>query len=107
MAVICEKHGIKYLTRCIKCVREHMDSPEGQRERAEFLARFSRQVEVVMPFAEKLKRRMLDLRKFSVRVRCPQHPKDQVHWVTARIAGSRNHLHFACDDPDCMMRMME
>lgn len=105
----CEKHGIEHYGSCIRCVREHMESPEGKAERAAFLEHFERTLDVVLPFAEKLKKIMVDGGKRRVRTRCPREHKDQskLHWVRARISGPRNHMWMACDDPECIMRMME
>lgn len=68
-----------------------------------------RVIEIVIPFAGKVKARMQSLGKRSVRVKCPQHdtPKGSGPYVHARLAGARDHLHMACDEPTCIMRMME
>ena len=71
--------------------------------------RFVRIASIVLPFGLKLKARMQKLSKRHVKVKCPQHgtPKDQGPYVTAMLAGRRDHLHMACEDADCCMRMME
>jgi hypothetical protein len=63
----------------------------------------------VLPFAGKAKTRMQKLGKRRVRFKCPEHdtPASEGPYVTAVLAGRRDHLHMACEDPACVMRMME
>lgn len=78
-------------------------------------AMWSGVVKVVVPFAGKLKAKMMSpdgktVLKHSVRTRCPRRDhadESRIHWIHARIVGTRNHMHMACDDPACIMRMME
>lgn len=65
-------------------------------------------VSKVLPFAGKLKSDMQAQKIFSGRRRCPEaHEDGQQHFVHARIARVNGHMHMACDDPKCCMRMME
>jgi hypothetical protein len=76
---------------------------------AEARERFSRIAGIVLPFGIKLKARMQKLGKRRVRVKCPQHATsaDQGPYVHAVLAGARDHIHMACEDAACFMRMME
>ena len=71
--------------------------------------RFSRIAAIVVPFGIKLKARMQKLGKRRVRVKCPQHdtPADQGPYVHAALVGRRDHIHMACEDAACFVRMME
>lgn len=71
--------------------------------------RFRRIASVVLPFGMKVKARMQKLGKRRVRVKCPQHstPTTEGPYVTAVLAGPRDHIHMACEDAACIMRMME
>lgn len=60
-------------------------------------------VEKVMPFASKAKGQMLKAKVARARKTCPECG-GTVHFA---LAGYRNHLHMACETPDCIMRMME
>lgn len=79
-------------------------TPEERALRLQSLSDFSEQVKKVMAFASRLKQVMLSKGKKVVRCKCPDHPETFVH---ARLAGPRNHLHFACEVSDCRYRMME
>lgn len=69
---------------------------------------FRQTIELVIPFAERFKARLLELGKTRGKTRCPRHPDAaEPVWIRGRIAGSRNHFAMACDDPACIMRMME
>lgn len=62
----------------------------------------------VISFGLKVKARMQKLSKTRVRVECPeQHADSAQHYVTAILAGRKQHIHMACDDAACSMRMME
>ena len=63
----------------------------------------------VLPFAGKAKQRMRSLGKRRVRIKCPEHgtPSTEGPYVTATLNGRKDHLHMACEDADCIMRMME
>lgn len=102
----CEIHNIpifKGQTECYRCAKAR-ETPE---EREASRQMFRRIVEEILPFAEKLKARMLKLNKASVRIECPNKNHSETTYIVARIAGSRNHLHFACSDETCHYRMME
>lgn len=110
MTMRCEKHGrllIGKTGECLGCIEERR-AAQTPEEREQSRERMMEVVRVVLPFGVKLKRRMLDLGKKSVRVICPLEHKDgQQHYVWARIVGSRDHIHFGCEDESCSMRMME
>lgn len=105
----CEKHNrviYKGMDGCIECIKER-ETPE---EREETRRRFLEIATEVMPFAGKLKKRMLELKKTSVRVKCPNKSHTEETFITASLysRGSRPpHLHFSCSDPLCHYRMME
>jgi hypothetical protein len=63
----------------------------------------------VLPFAATLKADMVRQDIAKGRRRCPEeHDDGQVHYVHARRQrGGRGHMHMACDDPKCCMRLME
>lgn len=71
--------------------------------------RFRRVASIVLPFGVKVKARMQKLGKRRVRVKCPEHetPATEGPYVTAVLAGPRDHIHMACEDAACIMRMME
>lgn len=102
----CEKHNVptfKGQTECYRCAQER-ETPE---EREEWVRRFHVMALEILPFAVKLKARMLELKKKSVRVACPSDKHEKTKHIWARIAGPRNHLHFACEDESCHYRIME
>lgn len=69
---------------------------------------FAELIRKVFPFGMKLKKDMLAQNIFRGRRICPEpHEDNQQHFVHARIARSNRHMHMACDDPKCCMRMME
>lgn len=53
--------------------------------------------------AEKIKARMQKLGKRRVRVACPKH---EGKYITAVLAGRKDHIHMACEVGDCN-RLME
>jgi hypothetical protein len=66
-------------------------------------------IDKVLPFAARLKADMVRHDIAKGRRRCPEEHEDgHVHYVHARRQrGGRGHMHMACDDPKCCMRMME
>lgn len=65
-------------------------------------------IDTVIPFASTMKKLMIDRRLTRARMKCTQTHEDGLqHYVHATISGSRSHMHMACDDPRCIMRMME
>lgn len=73
---------------------------------------FAKTVKEVFPFGLKVKMRLLQLGKIGKRVRvlCPNPAhagKDPPVYVVAGVWGKKNHLHMACEDPNCHYRMME
>lgn len=62
----------------------------------------------VLSFGLKLKADMLAAKRSRVRRLCTEtHADGADHYVHAVLAGRKNHLHMACDDAACAMRMME
>lgn len=69
---------------------------------------FAEIIAKVLPFASKLKADMKARSIFKGRRVCPElHEDGQKHYVHARIARVNGHMHMACDDQKCCMRMME
>jgi len=59
--------------------------------------------EEIAATAERLKRRMQELSKTRAWTHCPACGGK----LYGRLAGRRQHLHMACDNPKCHMRMMQ
>lgn len=62
----------------------------------------------VIPFAGRLKERMIQLNKTRVRVECPNpaHTETKYIWATCNLKGNK-HIHLGCEDKGCYYRMME
>jgi len=59
-------------------------------------------------FALRLKADMQKIGKSRGRRKCPrEHADGQEHYVHARLLGAKQHIHMACDDPACDLRLME
>lgn len=67
------------------------------------LESFRQIVGKVLPIAMKLKKKMLAKNIGHAKTECPECGS----WLHGRIAGKRQHLHMACENPACFMRMME
>lgn len=64
---------------------------------------FQQTIAQVLPVAMKLKKVMLAKNITWAKTECPECGG----WLHGRIAGPRKHLHMACENPSCIMRMME
>jgi hypothetical protein len=64
---------------------------------------FRQIVDKVLPVAMKLKKKMLDKSITWAKTPCPECGG----WLHGRIVGRRQHLHMACENADCFMRIME
>jgi len=70
---------------------------------------FAKVVKLVLPFGIKVKNKLLELKKTAARFECPdtERHEAEIKYVTAHLMGKKNHLHMACEDPQCCVRMME
>lgn len=67
-----------------------------------------KQVGQILVFGLKLKKDMVAAGRKRVRRNCPfVHADGHAHFVHAILASRKRHIHMACDDPSCSMRMME
>lgn len=64
---------------------------------------FRRIIDKVLPTAQKLKAVMLKKGVTWAKTECPECGG----WLHGRIVGKRQHMHMACENSSCCMRMME
>lgn len=64
---------------------------------------FRQIVDKVLPTAAKLKAKMIAKGIAWAKTPCPECGG----WLHGRIAGKRQHLHMACENAECFMRIME
>lgn len=65
-------------------------------------------VDKVLPFAMRLKADMKRQEIYRGRRLCPEHHEiPGPVYVRARRDRRNGHMHMACDDPNCCMRLME
>ncbi len=60
-------------------------------------------IEKVLPMADRIKKALIAKGKRKGWTKCPECG-EKIHAV---LAGSRNHLHMACETKGCCMRVME
>lgn len=69
---------------------------------------FERRAASAVVVGMRLKGRLIELGRTNGRHKCPEaHTDGQEHYIRVSLAGRKNHLRMACDDPTCLMRMME
>lgn len=78
-----------------------MDPHEDQAHKADL----AETVNLVLPFAFKLKAKMQARHLRRARTKCPQPGCEGT--VHATLNGRKDHIHLGCDAPGCSVRMLE
>lgn len=69
---------------------------------------FRRRAASAVTLGMRLKHRLIELGRTSGRHKCPEpHADGKDHHIRVSLAGRKNHLRMQCDDPTCLMQVME